>query len=213
MKKCFFIAIAAILLCTLPLSVSAQETTVFFGSFPQQGDQPQPIEWLVLNEQDGQALLLSRYALASLPWHDTHTPVTWDHSDLREWLNGEFLRSAFTEAEQDAICLSELDNGDDFGYGTPAGENTRDKVFLLSVSEMETHLPENLRTVTPTRYALSQGAYTNGAGQCAWWLRSPGMTPTSPAYLASAGTIGNRAHEVNETIIGVRPALWISRTN
>ena len=37
------------------------------------------------------------------------------------------------------------------------------------------------------------------------------MTPTSPAYLASAGTIGSRAHEVDETIIGVRPAMCVSR--
>lgn len=68
---------------------------------------------------------------------------------------------------------------------------------------------DELRTAVPTCQALSQGAYTNGAGQCAWWLRSPGMTETSPAYYASGGSIGSRAHEVNETIIGVRPAMWV----
>ena len=34
---------------------------------------------------------------------------------------------------------------------------------------------------------MSEGAYTNGQGNAAWWLRSPGMTASSPAYLSSAG--------------------------
>ena len=212
MRKCFSMILLLSMLCCAahPAMTEEGRATVFFGNYPQQGDNAEPIEWLVLAEKDGQALLLSRAALASLPWHNAHDAVTWDKSDLRAWLNGEFLQAAFTENEREAILTSELDNGDDYGYGTPVGENTRDRVFLLSVNEMQKYLPENLRTVAPTRYAISQGAYTNGAGQCAWWLRSPGMTPTSPAYLASAGALGSRAHEVDETIIGVRPAMWVS---
>ena len=208
MKKIFCLLIA-LLLCGLSNTATGEgdnEMTVAIGQYPD------PIEWLVLAEKDNQMLLLSKDALASLPWHNTHTAVTWDQSDLRAWLNGEFLETAFSKEEQAAILVSDLDNGDDYGYGTPVGDNTQDKVFLLSVSEMQTYLPEPLRAVTPTRQAVSQGAYTNGAGQCAWWLRSPGMTPTSPAYLASAGSIGSRAHEVNETIIGVRPAMWVSKS-
>ena len=185
-------------------------TTVHFGRYPQQTDEEEPIEWLVLDEQDGQMLLLSKDCLASLPWHNAHTAVTWDMSDLRVWLNGEFLENAFSEEEQSMIVLCDLDNSDVLQYGTPVGADTRDRVFLLSGDEGEKYLTnDELRTAVPTRYALSQGAYTNAAGQCAWWLRSPGMTETSPAYYASVGSIGSRAHEANETIIGVRPAMWI----
>lgn len=46
----------------------------------------------------------------------------------------------------------------------------------------------------------------------AWWLRSPGISATSPAYLASNGDVGNRAHEMTETIIGVRPAIRVKKT-
>ena len=187
--------------------------TVFFGHYPQEGDELEPIEWLVIHEQGEQILLLAKDCLASLPWHNVHTPITWDRSDIRAWLNGEFLHVAFTEEEQAAILLTDLDNGDDLGYGTLAGDSTQDKVFLLSGGEAEQYLTtDDLRTVVPTHYALSQGAYTNSEGLCAWWLRSPGMTDTSPAYLSSSGSIGNRAHEVDETIIGVRPAIWIDQS-
>lgn len=185
-------------------------TTIYFGCYPQQTAEDEPIEWLVLDEQDGQMLLLSKDCLASLPWHNAHTAVTWDISDLRAWLNGEFLENAFSEEEQSMIVLCDLDNSDVLQYGTSAGADTQDRVFLLSGDEGQKYLTnDELRTAVPTRQALSQGAYTNGAGQCAWWLRSPGMTETSPAYYASAGSIGSRAHEVNETIIGVRPAMWV----
>ena len=200
------------LILALMLTGTALSETVLYGSCPQTGDDPEPIEWLVLEEQDDRMLLLSRYALASLPWHDDREAVTWDVSDIRAVLNGTFMEAAFTEAEREAILAVELDNGDDMGYGTPVGENTTDKVFLLSASEGLRYLPEIAdRTVPPTDYAQKQGAYTNSEGNCAWWLRSPGMTPTSPAYFASAGDVGNRAHEVDETIIGVRPAIWVKK--
>jgi len=188
---------------------TALPETVAFGSYPQNGSGAEPIEWLVIDSDDSSVLLLSKYCLASLPWHNSRETVTWDNSDIRAWLNGEFYRTAFTAEEQAAILPSVLDNGDDLGYGTPVGGNTEDRVFLLSANEALSLLSEGRRAAEPTAYALRQGAYTNSAGDCAWWLRSPGMTETSPAYFASAGEIGSRAHHVDETIIGVRPAIWI----
>ena len=184
--------------------------TVFFGSFPQNTESPEPIEWLVLGSDGDKVLLLTKKSIESLPWHNTHEGITWDGSDIRAWLNGEFLQTAFTKEEQEGILLTDLDNGDDLKYGTAVGKNTQDKVFLLSGAEIEKYFPSvDERTVKPTPCAISHGAYTNGSGDCAWWLRSPGMTETSPAYIASAGDFGNRAHEMDETIIGVRPAIWV----
>ena len=65
------------LILALMLTGTALSETVLFGSCPQTGDDPEPIEWLVLEEQDDRTLLLSRYALASLPWHDDREAVTW----------------------------------------------------------------------------------------------------------------------------------------
>ena len=44
-----------------------------------------------------------------------------------------------------------------------------------------------------------------------WWFRSPGTQETSPAYLNSWGDLGSRNHQVNETIIGVRPVMWVDK--
>ncbi len=155
MKKSLCFAIAALLLCSLSavgIGEESSATTIFWGHYPQQSDDPEPIEWLVLHEQDDQLLLLAKYCLASLPWHKAHIPITWDQSDIRAWLNDEFLQAAFTEEEQAAILLTDLGNGDDLGYGTPVGENTRDRVFLLSGGEVEQYLPtDDLHTVVPTR--------------------------------------------------------------
>lgn len=65
--------------------------------------------------------------------------------------------------------------------------------------------------VMPTAYALKQGVYANETGTVAWWFRSPGTQETSPAYLNSWGDLGSRNHQVNETIIGVRPVMWVDK--
>ena len=59
---------------------------VTFGKYEQDGmrsNGPEAIEWLVLDVQEDKALLLSRYALDSMPYHDNYKAVTWETSDLR----------------------------------------------------------------------------------------------------------------------------------
>lgn len=182
---------------------ASEEKTVSFGNY-----QNEKIEWYVLDQKDGNTLLLSVHALDSRPFNDG--PATWDNSSLRSWLNGEFYEDAFDSTEQQKIQTTKLDNGDDLKYGTKTGENTEDRVFLLSASEAEKYLNGEEKTTSPTKYAADQGAYTNENGNCAWWLRSPGMNDAGPAYYSSQGDIGTRAHEGSETIIGVRPAIWIA---
>lgn len=182
---------------------ASSSDTVTFGSY-----QDENIEWYVLTQEDGKSLLLSVHAIDTKPFNDS--PSTWDNSSLRTWLNDEFYQNAFTADEQKEIQLTHLHNGDELGYGTATGQDTDDHVFLLSASEAEKYLSDKETTTSPTQYALSQGAYTNDKGDCAWWLRSPGMDDDGPAYYSSQGEVGTRAHKGSETIIGVRPAIWVS---
>lgn len=182
---------------------ASSSDTVTFGSY-----QGENIEWYVLTEEEGRSLLLSVHALDTRPFNDT--AATWDNSSLRTWLNDEFYQDAFTADEQKEIQVTHLHNGDELGYGTATGQDTDDHVFLLSASEAEKYLSDKQTTTSPTQYALSQGAYTNDKGDCAWWLRSPGMNDDGPAYYSSQGEVGTRAHKGSETIIGVRPAIWVS---
>lgn len=187
-----------------PESAHTHKTTTF-GKY-----QGQAIEWYVLDQTDGRSLLLSVHALDSRPFSDR--PATWATSSLRSWLNADFYNQAFTASERSNILLSKLQSKDDLKYGTTAGSDTEDHVFLLSASEAQKYLSGDETSASPTEYALSRGAYTNERGDCAWWLRSPGMNNEGPAYYSSQGTIGSRAHEGSESIIGIRPVIWVKKS-
>lgn len=74
---------------------------VKFGIYPQNTVNVQePIEWLVLDVYGNDVLLVSRYGLDYKQYHNGFDGITWEDCDLRKWLNGEFLRNAFTVAEQ-----------------------------------------------------------------------------------------------------------------
>ncbi|MCF0120775.1 MAG: hypothetical protein HUJ65_03970, partial [Oscillospiraceae bacterium] len=113
-------------------------------------DGAEPIEWIVLeyDAASGQALLLSKYALEAKAFHDGEAYPTWEKSDIRAWLNGEFLNAAFTAEEQSAIAETALTTSENALWtgisaaegGEPAavggGADTNDKVFLLSTEDV-----------------------------------------------------------------------------
>ena len=132
--------------------------TILYGSFEQNGldDGPEPIEWIVLDTQDGAALLLSRYLLTFRRVHSSaDEPVHWAESDLRAWLNGEFLDGAFTEEEAEGILTADVENAENAAYGTPGGPDTEDRIFLPGIGELDYYLPEQAdRAALPTYGAL-----------------------------------------------------------
>ena len=71
--------------------------TMTFGSYPQDADGTvKPIEWDVLDIQDGKALLISSKCLDARPYNEEYAPVTWEKCTLRAWLNDDFLNTAFS---------------------------------------------------------------------------------------------------------------------
>lgn len=171
-----------------------------FGTYYEEesGTNLTPIRWKVLGENDGYVLLLSEKIIDAKPFHSTRTDTDWENSTIREWLNNDFYHMAFSESEQQSM---------------KAGTELNDLVFLLSNQEIEQYLAaESSRTALPTPFAVKQGVYTNEAGESAWWLRSPVDDKTQTSYISSGGSFGNRAHYVDENIIGIRPAIWIERS-
>ena len=179
-----------------------------FGHWPT--NSTESIEWRVLEERGGRALLLADRVLDARPFHGVREPVVWADSDLRAWLNGPFLETAFTAQERGAIVESALEARPNPRFDTPPGRPTHDRVFLLSYEECLRAFPEDARRVClPTEFAVANGCYTNVDGHAAWWLRSNGMSETEPEHLATWGNFSLRHHHVDDPIIGVRPALWI----
>ena len=85
------------------------------GTFEQDGDTAngaEPIEWMVLAEENGKKLLLSRYILMSIgdmmKFPGDGVNYTWKECGIREYLNGDFYESAFTEEERAQITETEI---------------------------------------------------------------------------------------------------------
>lgn len=199
---------------------------VTFGRYPQTkaGKDKTPIEWLVLARDGNKALLISRYGLDAQPYNKDNTSVTWETCTLRTWLNGMFYNKAFSSAEQAAILTTNVDNSKSqcySGWNTSGGNNTQDKVFLLSYAEASkyfgvTYNSSNTKSrVAPTAYAIAQGAGKNSSYKTAdgidagwWWLRSPGAYQSSAAGVRTGGSLF--FNDVNYDSGSVRPALWVN---
>lgn len=188
--------------------------SLYFGSYEQDNNLSngkEPIEWLVAKIEDGKMFLVSKYCLDSHAYNDEYIDVTWETSTIRTWLNGGFLNTAFSAEEQAKICDTELTNGANFTYKTPGGNNTVDKVFLLSLSEVRSTFPTDAeRLADSTAYAVAQGASQRDAFGSSWyWTRTPGYTLDSTVYVCEEGSTYFSGHIVTQTGSAVRPVMWI----
>ena len=92
--------------------------------------------WRVLDVKDGKALLLSDKVLERKAiHHDGKVIITWADSDMRQYLNGEFL-GGIPADERAKIAETTVANKDNQWYGTKGGNDTKDKIFLLSLDEV-----------------------------------------------------------------------------
>lgn len=191
--------------------------TVTMGLYEQDGvinNGEEPIEWMVVevDEDGGRALLVSKYSLDRLLYHSKYEPVTWETCDLRGVLNGEFLERVFSEEEIRRIQPAQLHTEDNPKTGTKGGNDTVDRVFLLSAEEAEKYFPtEKERTGLPTRYLLQLCALTNGLEftSSVYWLRTPGDIQAHACYVC-AGLVSLSGWGGNIHKLPIRPAMWIS---
>lgn len=160
--------------------------TFLFGEYEQDGNLengPEPIEWIVLRNKDNTLYAISKYGLENKSYHDTKEPITWEECSLRKWLNSEFYDVAFSNEEKAVILETELRNVNNPYYNTNGGNDTVDKVFLLSYNEFE---PKAFayQNCTPTVYGEKQGIRIDDkiAIQCQWWLRTPGIQDTTATF-------------------------------
>lgn len=187
---------------------------VIFGSYEQDFDTAngkEAIKWKVLANEKGKLLLISEYALDCKPYNEEYEDVTWKTSSIRRWLNGEFIRAAFTGDEQERIAEITVENSNNSEYRTKGGKNTKDKLFLLSIEEAEKYFTsDEARACIPTTYAVANGVYryyrdTN----CDWWLRTPGSSQNYAACVLCDGGVHTGGNYVAEDDGAVRPALWV----
>ena len=189
--------------------------TIEFGNYPQDKDGTEkPIEWIVMKKEGNQVLLLSKYVLDAKSYNEGWGDVTWEISDIRQWLNNEFYTTAFNKAEKVKIQTSLIKNEDNSEHGTSGGNDTEDKVFLLSEKEADTLFSdEEERIAKATEYAEKLGVDINENSEekgAWWWLRSPGNDSFYAALVNYYGWVYGDGIGVNCNVYGVRPALHLN---
>lgn len=114
-------------------------------------------------------------------------------STIGYWLNGDFMKTAFTDAEKEQLAASKL------------GEGDFDKVFLLSTDEVSS-FSESERAASGTDYAKAMGLYAVD-GNSFWWLRDAGYYSYYACRVSDKGSTDKYGNSVDFTCFGVRPAI------
>ena len=195
--------------------------TVFFGAYEQDNDTSngkEAIAWLVLAKEDNKLFLISEKALDGMPYHNSNSDVTWRNCDLRSWLNDTFMDSAFSADEQDKIQSTNVSADKNPKYDTKPGKATTDKVFLLSIDEVNKYFGDKSPECTLTDYTASKCTHGteyrykywdfSSTKYSYWWLRTTGDKQNTAAYV-NVDDVADYGTYVNYTRC-VRPALWIS---
>ena len=216
-----------------------QAANLYFGTYQQSSDgnggyNTDPIKWRVLENADGQLFLLSDQNLDVFQYHTDWEEITWERSTMRSWLNGygasennggdsgtdytsdNFISTAFSEKEQKAIAETTVVNDDNPNHNTDGGNNTTDKIFLLSIAEASNSsyfANDASRISTNTAYVVDDGKiggdmYSAGKGDW-WWLRSPGISAYYAAGVAGNGDVDNAGFHGDDEDRAVRPAFHL----
>lgn len=212
----------------------SQKDNVFFGNYFQSNRTTKdPVKWRVLSNAGGQLFLLSDQNLDALQYHTEQEDVTWETSTIRSWLNGydassntggsngidytedNFLDTAFSAKEQTAIAETNVVNEANTDYDTDGGNDTTDRIFLLSLTETSNrnYFPTYSSSIsTNTAYVADGGKFGYsmfGTGEANWWwLRSPGYYRWYAAFIEWVdGTSVTDGNPVNNESTAVRPAF------
>ncbi|MBP5217171.1 MAG: InlB B-repeat-containing protein, partial [Bacilli bacterium] len=188
----------------------------------------EPIQWKVLSHQNGEALLLSSLLLDAHSFNRSFNGKTngvyandYANSSLRQWLNADFLNSAFSLSDS-AIKTTNVDNS---AATTSSSENpyscanTSDKVFLLSYQDYFAEAyglsGDGLNRCAKTtdfaraRLAAVQTDGTKYLNNGYFWTRSP--DPTYGSRMSVFDWAGQSVVQSVDTYSTcVRPAMTIS---
>lgn len=196
------------------LPIPAVGDCITLGSYEQDNrieNGKEPLEWIVLDVRDNQAMLLSKYCIDTVIFYPKRVPMYWGKSDLRAWMNGAFLQEAFTPEQQACILTTTVKNSNPHGM-KGAGDDTLDKIYLLSKSEVLHFFPELAdRVAYPTEYAKSKGCTVDPVtGSCRWWTRTSGARKMDICGMRLDGRISSYGmQDVDWPTNTMRPVMWV----
>ena len=163
------------------------------------------LEWIVIDKTEDKMLLLLKYGLGyeNVAYHKANS-FTWETSSTRSWLNSSFYNDTFSSLEKDIILISDVTADKNPNYSTEQGNDTKDKVFLLSVLEAQKYFAsDDDRKCT----------FKPNGNWCYWWLRTNGSDSKIETLIDGAGRISYPGWPGDNIICALRPAVWIDTSN
>lgn len=179
--------------------LNSGQTDIPFGQY--RGNN---IEWIVLEVNDNQALLVSKYVLDNAQFNESGEAVPYEQSTIYKTLDEEMYNEMFSKEEKAIILETVLDAPEEETKpqeeaveNTEETENAKEeenvvktKVFLLSEDEVRNYFEE-------TDYA----ALTLNGKAANYWLRTPGV-------------VNKKGEMTTEDLLleqekGIRPAIWV----
>ena len=197
----------------------------------------EPIEWIVLANENNKALLMTKYVIDCKAFDfvdignldeidnsvkENYKNITWESCSLRKWLNEEFINSSFSNDEISCILDTFLED-----------TKTIDKIFCLSEGEYyryfdnggyyekdrnigNSHIYYNGATIR-NKNALELDKYKLiGADETYnYWLRDKDISTKKYGVLFGTTKVINYFGDVissanYDIYCGVRPAMWVS---
>ena len=115
--------------------VDVESEIVYMGHYPindYEGEVKEKIPWIIYKKEGNEAFLVSYYAIVKKAF-DKNGNNRWDKSELRKWLNDDFLNTAFCDDERNKIVKKNIETM----YCSRFKETieTEDFVFLISSDE------------------------------------------------------------------------------
>ncbi len=226
--------------------VFSDETTVVSGT--EYYFKVEPLKWKILAVESEKVLLFCENIIDVQQYNYTHVwtsggtyqyngeiqPSNYQYSDIRAWLNGYafingntsetswqengFLQKAFSLKEQNYIETTIVDNS----FSKYGGDDTNDKIFLLSfsdVTDVEYGFNSSVlnsdgeRQKSATDFAIANYARLNinGGSNGYWWLRSP--DDYFKVYVVNYnGVMYAETTFVDVDCNGVVPAMYVSKS-
>ncbi len=211
---------------------------VEYGTYEQDGDESngeEPIVWRVIDKDGNNYLLLSEKIIDIVQFKHSEGNSAWTYSTLRDSLDKYFSFDHLQDDKRFSLKKVEIENKGSEEYfkevnrGVPDMPNTEDKIFLLSLEEVEgsyfSNTPgreeDSSRVAYATEYVKNKvkeiaesgktvdseiGGQLDIDGAFHWWLRTPGVQDDTTLGVLPTGEL--RYYGSRMEYGGLRPALW-----
>jgi len=186
-------------------------------------------DWLVLEKQNGKALIISEQIIEKRGYHPTKTEITWAECELRSYLNNKFYNS-FSESDKAQIRLTKVINTPQTWHGTDSGADTDDYIFLLSMDEVVKYfgdsgdwaarkgwwasleglwLGNGFGQIFFDQYNIARIAKDTNGASTSWRTRSLGRLSIYTIIVDQSGAC-NITGWSGQSDEGIRPAMWVN---